>query len=316
MKRQTLSNEYAELLSYLERHGSAAPRIERQKIVPVKKQSLETKREEVSKQTKKLIEECQTDYIADIPRSNTESSNGFDVGKLEDLMRARLVDEHKRLQSYERPYISVSELYSCMRKNYYNRLKYPIDVKEQYRFAYLYLINQIGDKVHDVIQSIYDFSEVEKTVVSEKFKVKGRVDALRERILYELKTIDPEKFKNAYIKEHYFQGLVYAHILNTEYNYNIETISIVYIIRTLKRVKPFDLPYKPELADSLLRHAITLRSCITEKTVPDPIRATDEQCKFCQYKGYCEKDACKKILQPFADKDDKVKDKKEAVFLL
>jgi len=232
-------------------------------------------------------------------------------------MRARLIDDHKRLQSYERPYISVSELYNCMRKNYYNRLKYSVDIKSQYQFSYLYLINQVGDKIHDVIQSIYDFSEIEKTVVSEQFKVKGRVDALRKNIVYELKTIDPEKFKNAYVKEHYYQGVIYAHILNEEYNYNIDTITLVYIIRTLKRIKPFDLPYKPALAESFLRHGLTLRSCISKKVVPDPICASKEECKYCQYKKYCEKDECKKVKQPFvSDKEETKTDKKEPVFLL
>lgn len=324
-----LNNEYRNLLQYLEKQNVSSPPIrvvKRPEVKPLpstapkKVEKTKTAREEASVQTKKLIEECQEIYSeVPLPEPVKDGSKGFSVAKLEELMRAKLVDEHKKLQSYERPYISVSELYRCLRQNYYARMKYPVDVKEQYRFAYLYLINQVGNAVHDVLQSIYGFSEVEKTIVSEHFKVKGRVDALKEGYLYEFKTIDLEKFKNKYIPEHCYQSMIYAYILNTEYDYKIETVTIVYIPRNLKRVIPFDIPYNSELAESFLKHALTLRDCLSVQRVPEPINATNEQCRYCIYKKFCEKDACQ-LSQPFAKKAPTKKKKKdekpEAVFVL
>ncbi len=300
----TLASEYEELLNYLEKNKKSTK----------PKSKLDLSRQKAQTNTKKLIEECSEQINSDIPQYSTNTSTkGFDVKRFESLMRAKLIDEHKRLQSYERPYISVSELCSCIRKSYYSRLRYPIDVKEQYRFAYLYLINQVGDRVHEIFQSIYDFSEVEKTVVSEHYRVKGRVDAIRERFLYELKTIDVEKFKGKYLREHYLQGLIYAHILNNEYNYNINIITIVYVLRNLKSIRPYDLQYDPKVAESLLQVALTLRSSIEKKIVPDPINSTEEQCRFCLYKKFCKEDECKNVNRAT---DSKKQKESEAVFLL
>jgi len=310
-----LSNEYRDLLQYLENQDK--PTSVKVEAVKPEKPRPEVKEESTSDKTKRIIEECQ-DIYSDIPLyddNSKSSSKGFVVEKFEALMRAKLVDEDKRLQSYERPYISVTELYDCLRQKYYNRMKYTVNIQEQYRFSYLYLINQVGNLVHDVVQSLYGFSEVEKTIVSEKFKVKGRVDAIKDRILYEFKTIDPEKFKNKYIKEHEYQGMIYAYILNTEYGYDIDTITIVYILRNLKRIAPFDIPYNSEVAESFLKNAITLRKSISAKKVPEPLNATLTQCTFCQYKKFCEDDQCT-INRPFTPKKKKKKEKSKAVFAI
>jgi len=300
----TLNNEYKKLLQYLESHEK-----------DLKVQKSEKIKQQVSEETKKIIEECQEKMFSDIPQQISISTNGFDVEKFESLMRSKLIDEHKKLQSYERPWISVSELYTCLRKNYYYRLKYPVDVKAQYRFSYLHLINSVGNAVHEVVQSLYDFSEVEKTIVSEKFGVKGRIDALRKKYLYEIKTIDAEKFKNKYIAEHYYQALCYAYILNVEYDYEIENITLVYILRNLKRIVPFDLPFNSDLAESYLSNALILKDHLERKQVVDPINATIEQCNYCSYRKYCEKDPCK-INQPFVKKEKKEQSKKDVVFLM
>jgi len=300
------NNDFSDLLNYLERYNRGAPvktsppQVKPKKVDPKPKPKVEEptdKRKALSEESARILKECMVEdnksYHSEVQVfKDSKSSGGFDVRKFEALMRAKLVDDHKRMQSYERPYVSVTELYQCMRKNYYARMKYQIDVKSQYRFSYLYLINKVGDLVHDIFQTIYDFSETEKTVVSEKFKVKGRVDALREGNLYEFKTIDPEKFKNKYVPEHYIQGLIYSYILNTEYNYNIDQITIVYILRNLKKVIPYDLPYDPDLAKTYLKHATLLHKAITSQSVPEPVNSTDTQCKYCPYIDYCKQDSC------------------------
>jgi CRISPR/Cas system-associated exonuclease Cas4 (RecB family) len=300
---------------------SPAPKVNK------KEKKKEDKKEQASINTKKLIEE--SSYHAYTPpseRLDSKPSEGFDVLKFKSLMRAQLIDKHKRLQSYERPNISVTELTKCLRQCFYERLKYPVDLKKMYQFAYLLLIQQVGDKVHEIILNLYDFSETEKTVVSEKYRVKGRVDAIRDKFLCEIKTIDIEKFKENYLKEHYDQAVIYAHILNTEYDYDIQTITLIYVIRNCKRIVPFDIKVNSERAEELLSKAPILLKSLQTKSPPDPIDATPDQCKYCLYKQTCENDPCDKILQPFAKKENKQsvkkkkstqpKKEKKAVFLM
>ena len=94
---------------------------------------------------------------------------------------------------------------------------------------------------------------------------------------------------------------MYTYILNNEYNYNIEKITIVYFTRDLKSVYPFDLDYNEKKAKSLLENAITLRNCIISKKVPEPIQSSNEQCKYCLYLSFCVKDKSK-MIPPYNNK--------------
>jgi hypothetical protein len=319
-----LNNEYEKLLHYLELHK---PKTNRKVVRPVvkPKETTRSKRETVEEKTKKLIEGSQIhSYVPPSEHQRQQilsrDSEGFNVQKFETMMRTRLIDEHKKLQSYERPYISVTELCSCLRQAYYTRKRYSVNLNRKYQFSYLYLINKVGNTIHDVLQELYDFTETEKTIVSEKYKVKGRTDGIRESFLYEIKSIDVDKFKNRYVKEHYEQALVYAYILNTEYDYNIKTITIIYVIRNLKHIIPFDIPIDNSIAESLLSRALLLKSSLDKIEVPDPIGATKEQCRYCLYKAYCEKDLCNKVFQPFLIKEKPKKvsrpEEKKSAFLL
>ena len=128
-----LENEYSRLLDYLEYF------LEGDSSSEEDLKALDRKR--IEKSTKKLIEESSVSIHSDVPILKTRiTSKGFDLDKFESLMRAKLVDEFKRLQSYDRPYAWVSELVSCIRKVYYTRKRYSIDLSKQYRFAYLSLI--------------------------------------------------------------------------------------------------------------------------------------------------------------------------------
>ena len=316
-------NEYEILLSYLDKQNK--PGFKPNKIKSLEDISKDSNKQIVMSDTKKIIEECQEKINLDIPHFSNDSI-GFDAVKFETMMRARLIDDYKKMQSYERPYISVTELFYCLRKSYYSRLKYSTDLKKQFNFAYLDLINRVGNTIHDYVQEIYNFSETEKTVVSEKYKNKGRVDAINDTFLYEFKSLDEKKFTGIYIKEHYFQPIIYAYILNSEYNYNIKTITLVYFFRDNLKRRPYsiDLPIDDKVAISFLEYAILLYNCINTKIVPEPINSNQEQCRWCPYITYCEKDdskmskphVIKKKNQVEISLDDIKETKKEAVFLL
>lgn len=318
----TLANEYEKLLQYLEDQKPKNVTSSVKKTKEDRKQ--EINKEKASVNTKKLLEESSIDDFKQIPHTHGQEkgSAGFSVLEFESLMRSKLIEEYKTQQSYERPYISVSELYNCIRQCYYTRKRYQINITSQFRFSYLYLIQKVGSVIDDVIQELYHFSQVEKTIVSEKYKVKGRVDAIKGKNLYEIKSIDPGKLNNKkYIKEHYFQGLIYAYILITEYDYKIDTITIIYVYRDLKNIESVDLNIDMDLAKNLLERGPILITHLESNTIPEPIGATAESCKWCPYLNYCTKDGFKKIKPPHIKKEkpkikEDVKEDKYTAFLL
>ena len=308
-----LKDDYANLLDYLENQRKTSEGYAQKRRKPS-----EVKKERVAAATQKLLEDSQIhSYVPPGAGKKVPKSKGFSVGKFEQMMRSKLIDDYKKMQTYERPYISVGELYTCMRQNYYSRSHYAIDLAEQFRFAWLYMFQRVGDELHSVVQDIYNFTEKEKTIVSEKFKIKGRLDGIREGFLYEIKSVDPDKFEYVVDKAHFLQANIYAHILNTEYGYKIHTIVILYVFRNLKKIVPFDLPIDPPLAESFLTRAPILKNAIDKKAVPDPIGANMSHCQWCSYKKYCEKDKCNEIIQPFNKKKKKtekvITEKKETL---
>ncbi len=311
-------DEYSKLLQYLEDYniGSSSKKFENLDIpIEVKKEKQEEYQEEAP----------------DIPQQQVEekeySSKAFDKSKYNTLMRMKLVDDYKNIQSYERPYIAVSELYSCLRKSYYYRLKYPVDPKKLFKYPKIYLMQKVGEAIHEVLQEIYDFTEVNKSVVSEKYKVKGKIDAFKDGCVYEIKTLDENKFLGTYSIEHYYQGLLYAYILNTEYNYNVNSVVIIYVFRDNLKRDPvvFDLDLDTNLAKSLLERSLLLLTSIQRKEVIDPIGSNKDQCHYCEFKTFCEKDPSN-IPKPYQTREQKQekkqKDKKpdtkkkETAFLL
>jgi hypothetical protein len=300
-----MSNEdiYTRLLDYLDQVDIKSAQVPTRKKgiqetelkkVPTSKK-IKYSVEDVSEKTKKFLEESKEKKEIIVGGESV----GFDVKRFESIMRNRLIEGYKKTQSYERPNITVLELLSCMRKNYYARMHYTVDVKELFKFAYLDIINEVANSIHDYIQELYGFEETQKTIVSEKYKVKGRLDAYKNGYLYEIKTIEEDKFFGNYLSDHYNQGLVYAYILNTEYSYKVHTVTIIYVMRNnVRKIVPFDIKVNNEEAKKFLERAPRLLSHISRKVVPDPIAATHEQCDFCPYMKYCKEDTSR-IEKPF-----------------
>jgi hypothetical protein len=311
-------NDYDKLLEYLdsikEKSEETGIKLKKEKQLEVAKAN----KESVASEIDKLLEVSQITDIFETPQS-LQSVRGFDITRFENMMRSKLIEEHKKMQSYERPYISVTELFNCMRSNYYTRVKYQVDVKDLFKFAYLKIIQEVGNTIHELVQSIYDFSETEKTIISEKYKVKGRMDAAKENFLYEIKTMDEAKFTGKYNLDHYHQGNIYSFILNNEYNYNIDTIIILYFFRDNLKRRPavFEINVDPKQAEFYVSKANILLSYIQRKEVPDVIGSTEEQCKYCLYKKFCEKDESKS-LKPYMKKEEVqiIKEKPKTVFLM
>ena len=101
-------------------------------------------------ETKDLIDKFGFHTISyqQLPRS----TSSFDVSKLESLMRSKLIEQFTKSQEFERPYISVTEVCTCLRKSYYIRKKYHVNLKRMFSFSYLYLIQRVGESIHKGIQ--------------------------------------------------------------------------------------------------------------------------------------------------------------------
>ena len=198
------------------------------------------------------------------------------------------------------------------------------------------LIQDIGKAIHKTIQKVYPFEKCEDTIKSEKYKIKGKFDGFVDNSIVELKSIGRDKYTGNYLVDHYYQGTIYAHILNHEYGYHIDNISIVYIIRDLKDKKPpvFNLKPNDLIAEKFLNRALLIHKCLATNTPPPSIKS-EINCQWCPFKKQCKSDgdsgkivvskpnkkqsSITKTKNIKSDKDDKkpIKSKKvEAKFLL
>jgi CRISPR/Cas system-associated exonuclease Cas4 (RecB family) len=308
--------QHEKLLSFLEHHESLIekqkkPRkTEKPKVKPKKK--VENQRDTVKKLTKQMMKETEVFSFVPAHVKQKYPTEGFNVRLLEEKLVNKLVENHKKLQSYERPYISVSELLGCLRGCYYYRKKYSIDLKKKFNYPYLYIRQKVGNAVHEAIQDVYSFDEVEKTVISEKFFVKGRLDGLADVYVIDFKPSND--VRKEVDPKHFNQGNIYATILNTEYEYSIKKVVIVYYLLSFKDIQVFVNDVDLEQGLSFLKRGKLLKEHLENNIIVDPIGATKNECQYCPYVKYCQKDGYKDIsppkLKPIKPKDtteDKIK---------
>jgi len=88
-------------------------------------------------------------------------------------------------------------------------------------------------------------------------------------------------------------------------------VTLIYILRTLKKPVIFDLPCNEEISLKYLKYGPILKKHLDEKTVPEKIGKTKEQCTYCEYKDFCIKDGGDDIQSPPKEK----RNKKDSIFL-
>lgn len=300
------SSKYAKLLKYLEHHEQDIP-----KKIEAKKAKKKPKgdKERVKQLTKEMMKE--TEVFSFVPANVKKKypTEGFNIRLFEEKLTNKLIEDHKKLQSYERPYISVTEVLYCLRSCYYYRKKYSIDLKKKFTFPFLYIKRKVGDAVHGAIQDVYTFDEVEKTVISEKFFVKGRLDALSDVYVIDFKPT--ETFRESVDIKHYDQGNMYATILNTDYDYSVKKVVIVYYLLNFKDMQVFNNDVDMKRGFEFLERGKLLKEYIENNIVIDPIGATEKDCRYCPYTDYCQKDKFKKVAPPKLKTKDKPKPKKK-----
>lgn len=241
-------------------------------------------------------------------KSRISRSNGFDNLKFKTLIRNNQIKKFKDRQEYERAYTSVTELLNCVRYNYYYRSKGSIDYKKNFNFVYLDFYAGLGTEVHELVQNIYDFKEIKKALFSKIYNVKGEADAITPPYLYEFKTVDEKAlFGLDYRVKDYEQGNIYAHILNSEYDYKLNTITLVYFFRDNLKKDPYaiDIKYDSELAKSFLERSNILLDHLSSKKLPLMIGASKDNCKYCIYKENCKTDNKKTDNKTKQEKENK-----------
>jgi hypothetical protein len=290
------NGKYEKLLKYLEHHENVVTKDEKVKPKKKEKPIEEESRNRVKKLTQEMMKE--TEVFSFVPEHVKKKypTEGFNVRLLEEKLIKKMVEKHKSLQSYERPYISVSEVLNCLRACYYFRKKYSIDLKKKFNNPYLYIRQKVGDAVHGAIQDVYNFEEVEKTVISEKFHVKGRLDGLTDIYVIDFKP-SAEK-RDEVDPKHYDQGNIYSTILNTEYEYAVEKVVIVYYILDFKDMQVFVDRVDLKRGLGFLNRGKLLKEHIENNILIDPIGATEKECRYCPYMKYCEKDGHKEVAPP------------------
>lgn len=307
------TSKYENLLKYLENHEvTKKPAVQEKPKEKKKKDPLENKeeqRKQVRKLTKEMIKETESFSFVPSHVKTKYPTEGFNVRLFEEKLVKKLIEDHKKLQSYERPYISVTEVLNCLRACYYYRKKYSIDLKKKFTYPYLYMRRKVGDAVHEAIQEIYNFDEVEKTVISEKFHVKGRLDGL-DSDMYVIDFKPSEDFRDKVDPKHYDQGNIYSTILNTEYDYSIQKVVIVYYLLNFKNMQVFSNDVDIKRGLEFLKRGKLLKKHIDNNMLIDPIGATEKECRFCPYVKYCQKDGYKDIIPPKFESDKKVEEPK------
>ena len=231
------------------------------------------------------------------PKPLISKSAGFDNKKFKELIRNKLIQKFKDKQGYEKPYTSVTELLNCVRYNYYYRSKTNIDYDKYFKFTYLDFYALLGTEIHELVQNINEFKEIKKALYSKTYDVKGEADAISPPFLYEFKTVDEKAlFRLDYRNKDYIQGNIYAHILNTEYGYSLDKITLVYFFRDNLKRDPYaiDLNYNANLAITYLKRSHILLEHLRDNKLPNTIGSSEETCSYCVYNEICKKDNSKK----------------------
>lgn len=297
----SLTNEYEKLLNIIDEDKKNS-----KKDPIVKKDSNKSEAEPKSKidDYKKL--NINNDYVTKSSNNFNNSKNTeFDLNIFKSNLRKKLISDYYKIREYERPYISITDILSCIRKVYYERMKYNPEEGKLFTFPQLKLINEVGNTIHDNIQNNYEFDEKEKVLKSEKYKLKGRVDAIKNKTVFEIKSVEPKEFPLKEIRQRdYDQGIIYGHILKYDYGYDVNQIEVIYVSRNLKDIQILKTKIDFKRAEKIMEKSIELYECLKISKSPHLYDKPEDECKFCQFNKYCK---VEKNINLSEDEDSKSK---------
>jgi len=205
------------------------------------------------------------------------------AGVVEECLRRALQ------RDYEKPTVGVyypSLLPSCLLRQYWIYAEgYTVDLDKSGIF-------KIGELFHGfLIETLrsngFTSFEHEKTVVlavrhgDAWIRISGRVDAVlymdNQRIVLEVKSI--AKLPERPLEHHVMQIQPYLLALNASKGL------IVYLEKSKLSSKVFEVPFQPQLVDSLVERAKALHEHLLSKKAPTAERSWE--CKYCEFKRRC-----------------------------
>jgi CRISPR/Cas system-associated exonuclease Cas4 (RecB family) len=213
-------------------------------------------------------------------RNNSKSSSSshcFDYELFKSNLVSILREQKRRQLSYTKTHNSVSEVVGCLRSAYFMRKKYPLEEKQEDPF--LVFDQEIGTFIHSLFYKHYQFLETEKSFKSDTYMLKGRVDAITESTLFDIKTGLPSK-------KDFDQVQTYACVLNLEHGYSICNVEVIYYKPKDRFVQFETFPYDQKVGEIFLSRSLKLLEYLSKSIIPPP-EYERESCYFCSFQNLC-----------------------------
>ena len=304
-----LSSEYGDILALIEREETSQGKLVTKPVIDIPKAQPQPENKEtliLLNKYKGLLNSSLSNTTSN--PSTKESETSFNVSNkssivetLESKLRQKTIKEFEDYRRYPRPYISTSEILDCPRKCFYTRKLYTVNWSEQYVFPYLSFHGGIGQTIHKQLQDILELQNCEDSLIDNDFSLKGKLDGRLGSNLYEIKTVDPEKYnKYEYLQSHYDQANVYCYLWNKlkKNCEKMDNIVIVYACKDFKRVRTVDLKPNFESAKDMIMKAPYIKDCLDNNILPTA-NVDKESCNFCYFKKQCKNDGMEsKDLNP------------------
>jgi len=207
----------------------------------------------------------------------SSSSHCFDYELFKSNLVSILREQKRRQLSYTKTHNSVSEVVGCLRSAYFMRKKYPLEEKQEDPF--LVFDQEIGTFIHSLFYKHYQFLETEKSFKSDTYMLKGRVDAITESTLFDIKTGLPSK-------KDFDQVQTYACVLNLEHGYSICNVEVIYYKPKDRLVQFETFPYDQKVGEIFLSRSLKLLEYLSKSIIPPP-EYERESCYFCSFQNLC-----------------------------
>ena len=204
-------------------------------------------------------------------------------------------EANSKLSWNKKSTINASDLCGCIKALYF-KLK-GVTQSNPPTYPYSPIVLNVGTTIHSIIERLISPGETEIPIKCEYngFNLNMRADAIYNmKVLHEYKTVDSVTKETECKKDHLVQASIYAYLLNTYYNRQLEYIQIIYIARGKVNVKIFNIKIDNELMNKVKNRLDNqlgyLKDCLDTNTIP----AFD--CEYCNCNPFCEyKEFCKSL---------------------
>jgi len=192
------------------------------------------------------------------------------------------------IQYKSRPYIRPSEISDCELKIFFDRLNFPKDKNIEIKYPYSQMMADIGSIIHLYIQMLYPFDKIEVEFFDEDIKVKGKIDAIIQDTVIEIKTVSDLNWES---QDHIDQALIYSYVLNKN-GYIINNFEIAKLHRNLKEYKVLHYKYNDITMQTRLKFLLNkINKILNSIDIKDPLFLEKDysKCIFCSFKTECNK---------------------------